>query len=437
MLKNANINEMNKYTFPAGFIWGSSTSSHQVEGGNLNDWTEWEKLNAVRLAQEAPGKFAAKIPHWEQIKDMATNPGSYISGKAADHYARFREDIELMESLNIKAYRFSIEWSRIEPEPGKWNQEGVDHYREVIRTLREKNIEPFVTLWHRTNPLWIAQNGDWANKETVERFLNYVHKVVQEYGSEVKYWMTLNEPALCAGGGFVSGQYPPNIKNPIKGWQALNNFASAHNRAYTIIHNIRPDAVVGIPHAAIYVEPYKNKLVNHLIVSLVHYFGNWKFLDSIKDYVDFIGIQYYSRGLIDLRLGSNLLPKVEQIDVGRPKSDMGWEIYPEGIYNVIKKVHKRYHIPLYITENGIADANDTHRQTYIQEHLKYIHRAISDEFDVRGYFYWSLLDNLEWDKGFWPRFGLVEVDYKTQKRTVRPSARVLAEIIKNNRLELT
>lgn len=421
--------------YPTNFVWGTSTSAHQVEGNNHNDWSEWELQNAERLAKEAPEKYADLVYDWESIKDQATNPANYISGQASDHYNRYAEDIETMESLGIKAYRFSIEWSRIEPKEGQWNETAIEHYKEVVRALKASGIEPFITLWHRTNPLWIRDIDDWQNKNTVNFYLRYVEKMLEIFKDDVRFWMPLNEPIMSLAGGYLGGIYPPNKKNPLRALKVFRNFALAHNGAYAIIHKYRPDAQVGIPHAAVYADPHLNKWRNRVVVKLLNYLANHRFLNAIEDHVDFIGVQYYHRGVIHLTLNKYLLPSVEVIRQSGPKSDMGWEIYPQGMYNVIIDLATKYRKPIYVTENGVTDAKDRIRAEYIVGHLKAIHRAIAEGVDVRGYFYWSLLDNLEWDKGFWPRFGLVEVNYVTKERKVRPSALKYAAIIKNNGID--
>jgi len=427
--------------FPPNFIWGTSTSAHQIEGGNVNDWSQWELRNADRLAKEAPGKFENVVPRWDLIKAAATDPQNYISGKATDHYHLFREDIALMRSLNIKAFRFSIEWARIEPERGKFDQQAIEHYAEVLGVLKESGIEPFVTLWHRTNPLWIAEIGGWANPEIVRHFGNYVEKLTEVYGDKIKFWMTLNEPILSLVGGYLGGVYPPGKKNIFAALKVFKHSVAAHNFSSEIIHKNVAGAQVGIPHAAVYAEAYKNRWYNRALVSLVHYFADWKYLKAIERHTDFIGIQYYQRALLNINiLGKGAASQsgglIQQIKGAGPESDMGWEFSPEGLYRFIKEAQQRFpKIPLYISENGIADAEDQFRAGFIKEHLRAAHRAISEGVDLRGYFYWSLLDNLEWDKGFWPRFGLLEVDYKNFKRTVRDSARIYSEIIKNNGLE--
>ena len=397
-----------KLDFPKNFYWGSATSAHQVEGDNHNDWTEWEKANAERLTKKARNYWQP----WQQEKfpEMFESK-NYISGKACDHYNRFRADFDIAKSLGHNAHRFSIEWSRIEPEQGKFDEKEIEHYRQVISALKERGIEPFVTLWHWTNPIWIRDIGGWENKKTIGYFLRYVEKIIDAFGAEIKFWITLNEPCVYSSAGFLKGHWPPDKSNIFKYFKVLRHLAGAHNKSYKVIKEINAQTQVGISKHNIYFEniPFANS------------FWNEYFLDKIKNHQDFIGLNYYFHA----RLFGN---KNEQI------SDLGWEIYPEGIYHVLKSL-KKYNKPIYITENGLADAKDEKRAEFIKEHLKWMHKAIGEGVDVRGYFYWSLLDNFEWDKGFWPRFGLVEIDYKTMARKIRNSALEYADICKNNALD--
>lgn len=416
--------------FPKDFWWGTSTASHQIEGNIYNDWTEWEKVNAKKLAIAAPKIFSKLSPVWNEVKSAATDPANYVSGIADDSYNRFDEDLQLMAALGVNAYRFSIEWSRIEPQEGQFNQEALDHYGDIIQKLRARNIEPFITILHRTVPLWFNDKGGWSDRSSVQRFQNYAQVLAQNYSQDVRYWMPLNEPVLNVGGGYLAGKIPPGRKNLFAAVNAYSNMIKAHNAVYSLIHGLRPDALVGTTHAAIYVEPYRNRWYNRLAVAISNYFSNWKFLDGVKYHSDFTGIQYYTRGVINL-LGIFGASGPLVFQPG-PASDMGQEIYPAGIYNFIKLVWDRYGQPIYITENGIADRNDRYRAQYIKDHVAAVGRAVAGGMDVRGYFYWSLLDNFEWDKGFWPRFGLYEVDRAAQQRTMRPSAQVYAKIIKSN-----
>jgi beta-glucosidase len=415
-------------------LWGASISSHQTEGNNFNDWTEWEKLNASRLASEAAGKFQEQVPDWPLIEQEATDPQNYISGISTDHYRKFPEDIAIAKRLGLKALRFSLEWSRIQPQPGVFDQEAIAHYKKVVETLVAAGMEPVVTIHHRTLPVWVRDQGGWAAKKAVSAYGEYVRRMLAELPA-VKFWMPINEPVLYVAGGYLGGVYPPGKRNIFKAWLAFRNLAQANNLAYGLIHKARPDAVVGMPHAALYVCPEKDRWYDHLAVQLVHYFGNWRMLNRTK--YDFIGVQYYTRAVVDVRFKHGIMPTI--IDVlqhPKVKTDMGWEIYPEGLYQFLKALAVRYDKPIYITENGITDKRDRLRADFIRQHLTATQRAIADGADVRGYFYWSLLDNQEWDKGFWPRFGLVGVDRQTLARTVRPSAEEYGNIIRNNGFNL-
>ncbi|MEK7614349.1 MAG: glycoside hydrolase family 1 protein [Patescibacteria group bacterium] len=423
-----------KYQFPKNFLWGASTSAHQVEGNTSNDWTEWEKNNASRLAKESRGKFG-HLPNWKEIEKEATDLNNYISGRACDHYNRYREDFDLAKSLGHNAHRFSIEWSRIEPEEGKFDEREIEHYRQVLIALKERGLEPFVTLWHWTNPLWVSKDGGWENKKTTARFLRYAERITKEYKNLVKFWMPLNEPGTYIGMGYLQGAFPPQKKLGLFSANcAFKNLMSAYGKTYHLIHKQNPDASVGISHYAVYMLPYKNHIWNKLLVKVLDYIRNWRFLDSINDTNDFIGIQYYHTD--NIKWSPFFDGKWGFIDTKNSNSwttDVGWDIYPEGIYHFLKRAQK-YKKPIYITENGIADKKDFQREKFIKESLKQIARAIGEGADVRGYFYWSLLDNFEWDKGFWPRFGLVEINYETLERKPRSSAYAYKKIIEANEI---
>ena len=411
--------------FPKNFFWGAATSAHQVEGNNHNDWTEWEHANAKRLSKESGGKYP---------------PENYISDKACDHYNRFRKDFDIAKSLGHNVHRFSIEWSRIEPEEGKWDEKEIQHYQKVIDALREQGMEPFVTLWHWTLPIWVAEQGGWENPKTIDDFARYCDKIVRSLKS-VAYWITLNEPEFYTMNSYLRGKRPPQKKSFFKFLKVYKNLAKAHNSAYEIIHsnilkNVGMLPQIGVAKNNSYFEGWLAPVLNYV-------WNNW-FLNKIKNHQDFIGLNYYFHN----RIKSFKLNQNENKEI----SDMGWPIYPEGIYpegiyHVLKDL-KKYNKPIYITENGVADARDIRREKFIKEHLRWVHKAISEGADVRGYFYWSLLDNFEWDSGFTPRFGLVEMNYlpadathqalqagKTMERKIRPSAYKYAKIAKENAVE--
>lgn len=429
---------MENMVFPKDFYFGAATSAYQVEGVNRNDWTGWEAANAKRLAAEA-----AKKKWSDYILKNYPNPlqeENYISGRACDHYNRFREDFDVAKKLGHNAHRFSIEWSRIEPEEGKFNEKEIEHYRKVIQALRERGIEPFVTLWHWTLPLWVRDRGGWENRDAVYYFGRYVKRITTELRNLVNFWMPLNEPSTYIGASYVTGIHPPTIQSFWRGNGVFRHLIMAAKEAYRVIHQVQPSARVGVAHYLVYHEPFQNRFGNRLITPLVAYIRNRRFLNALDDAQDFIGLQYYHHDAISFdwrtaaanseTFGYKRWGPITIRNKNDAVSDLGWEIYPEGIYHLLKDV-SRYHKPIYITENGIADAKDEKRIKFIEEHLRWVSKAMREGVDVRGYFYWSLLDNFEWDKGFWPRFGLVEVDYKTLERKIRPSAWEYKKIIEN------
>jgi len=417
--------------FPKNFFWGAATSAHQVEGGNYNDWSEWEKANAERLAEEAHKKWQP----WQQEKfPEMFEPENYISGRACDHYSRFEEDFDIAKSLGHNAHRFSIEWSRIEPEEGKFDEKEIEHYRQVILALTAQRVEPFVTLWHWTNPLWIRDIGGWENKKTIEYFLRYVAYVIKltGIGDTVKFWIPINEPSVYVGHGYVIGTFPPQVKSFARANKVLKNLIIAHRQAYKLIHKeLGNEVAVGAVHNYHYHTPFRRwHPLDLLATKVFHYICDVRSSKWAKDCEDFIGLNYYYRDTVKFVFGGGRFGLIDIKNPNKEISDIGWDIYPEGVYRILKDL-KKYGKPIYITENGLADSKDGKRAKFIKEHLCWIHKAIEEGVDVRGYFCWSLLDNFEWDKGFWPRFGLVEIDYKTLERKIRPSAWEYKKIIEN------
>lgn len=411
--------------FPEGFLWGAATSAHQVEGGNKNDWTQWEKKNAKRLACEAKVKWA----DWQQKKfPEMFDPKNYISGRACDHYNRYEEDLDIAKSLNLNAFRISIEWSRIEPREGKFDEKEIEHYRKVLKAIRARGMEPFVTLWHWTNPVWLEEKGGVLSSEFPIYFERYAQWIAEKLKGEVCFWLTLNEPTAVIAASYSAGIWPPQKKNPLAALKVYKNLSKAHNLAYKKIHEISRNAEVGFVNILNFLEANNEKsALDNLSIKIGNYFSNKKFFNLTIGNNDFLAIDYYFHHRI--KFPAFLKNKNKEI------SDLGWEIYPEGIYHILLDI-KKYNLPIYITENGIADAGDGKRKKFIKEHLQFVYAAIRHGVDVRGYFHWSLLDNFEWDKGFWPRFGLVEVDYKTMERKIRPSAREYAKICKSNSMKV-
>jgi beta-glucosidase len=388
---------------PGKFLFGASTSSHQVEGGNENDWTEWEKKNADHLAAASGHRYP---------------PENYISGRACDSYNRFEEDFDIAKALGHNAHRFSLEWSRIEPEEGRFDEKEIAHYGRVIRALRARGLEPFVTLWHWALPLWLSRQNGVENLLFPLYFKRYAKKIVESLGPDIHFWVIVNEPEVFTGNAYLNGLWPPQKKNWLSWYTVIKHLVYSHRAVYKIIKERFPDAEVGAVMNLVYFES-GGGIVNNALARSAHFLRDRYFLNHVRASLDFIGLNYYFHNRVYYGFGKNLNKEV---------TDMGWEIYPEGIYKILMDL-KRYHLPIYVTENGLADAKDEKRTLFITEHLAYIRRAMEEGVDVRGYLHWSLLDNFEWDKGFWPRFGLVAVDYKTEKRTVRPSAYAYKKII--------
>jgi beta-glucosidase len=395
--------------FPPHFYWGCATSAHQIEGGLVNDWSEWEK-SPRRLAELAKKQLDRQ---------------DYISGVAANSYLENNADLQCLKELGVNAYRFSVDWSRIEPAEGQFDEQALENYLDFLKKLRANKIEPFVTLWHWPLPLWLKARGGWANKTTIAAFAKFVEKTVSYLNPEVNFWLTLNEPMVYSSQSYLVGEWPPQKKNPWLLWRVINNLAAAHLEAYQVIKDIDYNNQVGIAKHNMYFEAAGASLVNRGLKYLADWWWNFRFLDKIAGYQDFIGLNYYFHNLINY--GFN-----QPYDYAK-KSDLGWGLHPEGIYYVLKDLQK-YNLPIYITENGLADRGDQHRTWYIQEVLRATQRAIREGAKVRGYFHWSLIDNFEWSHGFAPRFGLYEVDYQNFVRTPRPAAKFYADICRNNRI---
>jgi len=392
--------------FPAGFLLGASSSAHQTEGNNTNsDWWAAEEKGLVPK-----------------------------SGVAADHYNRFEEDFGLAKEIGLNALRISIEWARIEPTEGRWNAEAIEHYKKVLKAMKQYGQTRMVTLWHWTLPKWLADKGGFETKEGVEAFTRFTWFVVQNLGTEIDIWITLNEPETYAQQAYSVKKYPPSKNSKIVYWKVLENLILAHNRAYDTIKSAYPDSRVGLAKNISYYEPYKkNNLLDRLIVFLSDRIGNHYFLEKVQKRMDFIGLNYYFYNLIKFdplhgykEMNHNFVKGQMTFDDQKNRSDMGWILYPEGIYHLLLDL-KKYQKPIYVTENGLADASDTKRPQYLSEIFKFLNRAINEGVDLKGYFYWSLTDNYEWISGFGPRFGLIEIDYATQKRTIRPSAKIFKE----------
>jgi beta-glucosidase len=385
-------------SFPPEFLFGAASSAHQVEGGNHgNDW--WEAESSGRL------------PH--------------ASGKACGHYERYEEDFELARSIGHTAHRFSIEWSRIEPEAGRFDGEAIEHYRAVIAALHERGLEPIVTLHHFTNPTWFTAEGGWENADAPRRFADYVSVVARDLGDDVRLWVTLNEPTVLAQHGWLLGEWPPFERGSwMRANRVLTNLARAHVAAFRALRQQQPGAAVGLAHSAPHVVPCdptnrKDRLAARLRDRAlnVELFRRIGARPGRPQHLDFIGINYYTRTLVSTKdaLMGRACKDAHHADLG-PLTQTGWEVHATGLTSVLERF-AGYGVPLYVTENGVATEDELLRRQYLRDHLESVAAALARGVDVRGYLWWSLYDNYEWALGYRPRFGLCSTH-----RVPRPAA---------------
>ena len=378
--------------FPEGFLWGTATSAYQVEGG-IED-CDWAR--------------------------------DFSAGKACDHYSLYEKDFDLLQSLNQNAYRFSIEWSRIEPEAGKFNLKEIRRYEDILQSLKARKIKTMVTLSHFTLPIWLAEMGGWASSGINFYFPRFAKKIFDKFQNLVDLWITVNEPLVLASNSYLEGIWPPHRKSLSLFFKAIRNQESCHKKIYKIFHRNKPEVKIGIAKNNCFFEPSSQKsFFDKIGTKACSYFWNQYFLDRIKNHLDFIGLNYYFHYEIKFPF--------KRLSGKGIKSDIGWEIYPMGIYYALGEL-KKYNLPIYITENGLADQKDQLRESFIRDHLYWVWKAIEQWVDVRGYFHWSLMDNFEWEKRFGPKFGLIEVDFKNFERKIRPSAIYYAQVCKDNQL---
>jgi beta-glucosidase len=401
---------------------GAATSSHQVEGGNRhNDWWEFEQKGLLPFRSE----------------------------EACRQYELYERDFDLARGGGHNAHRLSIEWSRVEPVEGDWNEEAIAHYLNVVRALKKRDIEPIVTLHHFTNPAWFARRGGWLRRDSPALFARYTDRVAAELSREVRIWVTVNEPTVYAKRSFVKGEWPPQRTGAwLAGARALRNMCRAHVAAYEVLHRHRSDAFVGLAHSATLVHACRperradrrvaalrdlalNGLVFHFIGARRRRTGT----PAGSPPLDFVGINYYTRSVVH-RAGWGIGAWVgreceEHVQRGRI-SDLGWEIHPEGLTEILERFSS-FNLPMMITENGIATDDEELRCDFLQAHLEAVKEAVDRGLDVIGYLHWSLIDNFEWSHGTAPHFGLVGLDYQTQERTPRPAFRLFARVCRETR----
>jgi beta-glucosidase len=415
--------------FPKGFLWGAATSAHQIEGGNKNNqWWFYEQ-------QEG------------RIKNNET------SEIACDHWNRYEEDFAFLTKMNLNAYRFSLEWSRIFPDLGKKDFEAIEHYHKMIDALLKRRITPFLTLHHFTHPNWLEQVGGLKNqKKCLEHFKQYVELVADEFHDKIRYWNTINEPAVVSVYGYFTGHFPPFETSMRGAIRAGNTLMRMHAVAYHALKQVDAHAEVGlIKNIPVFMPLNPRSRRDRLACRMVDYLFNGAFLRAVRTgkstwgvfrcnkllrgSSNFLGLNYYTFGLVSRKSPDLVEVTTPNADSTLLCADLGWEPYPEGLLLNLRRIqHEFPNLPIYITENGIGTDDDPWRQQLLVDHLKMTHQALQEGIDVRGYFHWSLLDNFEWVSGYSPRFGLVHVDYATQQRTMKESGNLYATIAKHNGL---
>ena len=415
------------FHFPKGFLWGTATAAHQVEGNNTNNnWWKWEQ----------EGHTVHK------------------SGLACDWWGgRWKEDLDRAAESGQNAHRLSVEWSRIQPAPDRWDEVALEHYRAILRGLRNRNMAAMVTLHHFTDPLWLSEMGGWETGAVVPLFEKFVQKTVEVLKEYCTLWCTINEPNVYALEAYVDGKFPPGQSNVVRAFRVEANLLRGHAAAYRAIHAVQPEARVGFAHHHRPMMPRYSWFPLDVLERNIQFSAiNMAFPSGIRSGVmrtplgntripeakgtqDFLGLNYYSQDTVAFDLlrpselfGRRYYPKGSDIAEGGMNANL-----PEGLFNSIKWA-LQFNVPILITENGIEDAKDSLRPRYMAGHIHQLWRAVNYNWPVRGYFWWSLVDNFEWERGWTQRFGLWELDVETQARRKRPSADLYAAICKENGL---
>ncbi|WP_344256401.1 glycoside hydrolase family 1 protein [Terrabacter carboxydivorans] len=399
-----------------GMLLGVATAATQIEGGDVDSsWSDW-----------------------------ADRPGTIADGstprRATDHWRRWREDTELMASLGVQVYRMSVDWARLEPRPGAWDETAFARYREELELLHERGIRPLVTLHHFSHPLWFERDGGWLAPGALWVWERFVAEVVTRLGDLVSEWVTINEPNVYVTGAHVFGDFPPGHRSLPEGLRVFEVLAAAHIRAYALIHSLRPgaDTMVGVAH---HLRPFRpgnphnpwhrtlTAVMRRLFQdAIVQAMTTGEFAAPLRrpagvragHYADFFGLNYYSRTPVT-RFDDGTPP-------GVPVNDLGWEVYAAGLGVMARWAWETYRLPVWVTENGTSDAADAFRSRYLWEHLSVLGEVRAQGVPVDRYYHWCFVDNWEWAEGEGPRFGLVALDYETQERTVRDSGRFFSEV---------
>lgn len=388
--------------FPEDFRFGTSTSAVQIETADNHDWQGFKARD------------------------------NSIFSSTTDHEVHWERDVEIIAGL-APNYRMSFMWSRLQRSPlATFEPEAVNEYRQLLIQLKERGVDIMLVLHHFANPIWFSEKGGWSNKQCVEWWLDYVSKVIDEFGEFVTQWNTFNEPNLYISLSSLAGLFPPQKTNPFYAWQVLNNMSLAHKAAYEMLNVRAPGKPVGISHNASILE------ADNLIGKLPAKISDWLYMEFIPGWFescDFFGLSYYSRIGYDPFPVTFLNTPDKIIKSGKPYDDM-WEYYPEGLGVCLDRYWKRFKKPIIITENGMCTSDDAKRVNSIYDYMRIIHAGIEKGIDIRGYYHWSAWDNFEWNLGPSFRFGLYACDFQTKERVKRPSADVYSALAYSKKLVL-
>ena len=417
---------------PPGFLLGAATSAHQIEGGTHNDWTAWET-----------GRYPDGSPH---VRDGAT------TARAADSWNLWRADLAALQLMGANVYRLGIEWSRLEPTPGAWDAAAAARYREMFAGLRAAGIAPMVTLYHFTLPTWVAERGGWEWEGMPAALAAFAGRAGAAFGDLVDWWCTLNEPNVLVAKSYLAGQWPPGVRDPARGARVLAATMRAHGamtRALRAEDRADADADghatrIGIAHNVRLFDPATANPIDSLVAGVADWFYNEAFLDAVTlgrvrvvlpkvvdideaspelaGSFDYLGLNYYTRDLVYGDLGGPTPYRAAAVP-GRPRNDLGWEIYPEGLYRLLKRYAGRGW-PLLVSEAGVADSRGVWRADFLRSHIYAADRARAEGVNVIGFIYWSLIDNFEWSHGYHGHFGLYAIDFTDPILTRRPTAAV-------------
>lgn len=386
--------------FPAHFRFGTSTSAVQIETAFNHDWQGFTSLDQA------------------------------IFTRTTDHELRWENDVDIISSL-APNYRMSFMWSKLQPAPyASFDTDAVAFYRKLLARLREQGVDIMLVLHHFSNPVWFSKQGGWANKQSVDWWLDYVKKVIVEFEGFVTLWNTFNEPNLYISLSSLAGLFPPQKTNPVYAWQVLKNISTAHQRAYELLHLQSPGKPVGISHNGAILE------ADNLLGKLPAKITDWWYMDFIPgwfEHCDFFGLSYYSRIGYDPFPVTQLNTPDKLIKKGKAHDDM-WEYYPQGLEICLERYWKRFKKPIIITENGMSTSDDDKRIKSIYDYMRIIHRSLEEGIDIRGYYHWSTWDNFEWNLGPSYRFGLYACDPITKERSKRPSADVYSSLAYSKKL---